>query len=215
VSLHLEFDVARQVSVGLKGGVNLAFDSKELAPKSLAFGMLTLRYNFVPSEAKVMKRHYNRRMAAMAESVAEALRKADAEKARADKAEGDLRNAIKENAELQRKLDDVQKIVTKEKKPQHTVLFDNNSSYFSEAQGAALREFARKHRGKKLSLVAEASQPGTKEYNQEISERRLERVVKALVKEGFKEKELRPSIAIGSKRGIDSARARRVTITVE
>ena len=40
----------------------------------------------------------------------------------------------------------------------------------------------------KLSLMAEASMPGTKDYNQSLSERRLQHVVDALVKEGFSRK---------------------------
>lgn len=70
-------------------------------------------------------------------------------------------------------------------------------------------------RGKKLSLVAEASTPGSNGYNQQLSERRLRRVVEALVKEGFALEDLHPTTAIGEQQGKPSAEGRRVTITVE
>ena len=95
------------------------------------------------------------------------------------------------------------------------ILFNNNSSRFTAEQGNELKAFAEQYKGMKLSLVAEASKPGTKEYNQRLSERRLERVIKALEELGFAKEDLKPSIAIGAQRGIDSAEARRVTITVE
>lgn len=216
-SLHMEFDVSRQVTIGLKGEMDFVMNRKDIAPKNLAFGLVTLRYNFVPGKAKKMKKHYDSRLATMDANVADALRRADAEKARADKAEAERQRLAQENADLQRQLNDCQQSKTNVvvEKPEHTVLFDNNSSYFTKEQAEALKAFAEQYKGKKLSLVAEASKPGSKEYNQRLSERRLERVAKALQKVGFSEEDLKPSIAIGAQRGIDSAEARRVTITVE
>ena len=97
----------------------------------------------------------------------------------------------------------------------HFVQFDHNSSYFSSSERDRLKEFARSVQGKKLSLLAEASTPGTDEYNQQISERRLERVVQALIDEGFPKENLDPQIAVGEQNGKPSAEGRRVTITVE
>ena len=116
---------------------------------------------------------------------------------------------------LQRQLRDCEQSKVVVEKPSYTVQFDHNSSYFSKEQGEALKAFAQQYAGKKLSLVAEASKPGDKGYNQALSERRLMRVIKALKEAGFAEEDLNPSIAIGAQRGIDSAEGRRVTITVE
>ena len=100
-------------------------------------------------------------------------------------------------------------------KPEYKVLFDNNDSIISSDQTESLKEFALKHSGRSLSLVAEASASGSKEHNQRLSERRLEEVIKALQGIGFTEEQLKPRIAIGSQRGIDSPEVRCVTITVE
>ena len=78
-----------------------------------------------------------------------------------------------------------------------------------------LRSFARSVKGEKLSILAEASTPGTPEYNQTISERRLKRVVKVLLKEGFAPEDLHPQTAIGSKNGKKAYEGRRVTIKVK
>ncbi len=215
-SLHMEFDVSRQVTIGLKGEMDFILNRGELAPKNLIFGLATLRYNFVPGKAKKMQKHFDSRIASMDAAVSDALRKAEAEKVRADRADAERQRLEKENAALKRSLNDCQqsKPVVVEK-PEYTILFDNNSSFFSKEQGEALKAFAEQYKGKKLSLVAEASKPGSKEYNQRLSERRLERVVKALEEVGFAADDLKPNIAIGAQRGIDSAEARRVTITVE
>ena len=77
-----------------------------------------------------------------------------------------------------------------------------------------LRSFAKSVKGQKLSILAEASTPGTAEYNQAISERRLKRVVKLLLKEGFAPEDLHPQTAIGVQNGKKTAEGRRVTITV-
>ena len=78
-----------------------------------------------------------------------------------------------------------------------------------------LRSFARSVKGEKLSILAEASTPGTPEYNQTISERRLKRVVKVLLKEGVAPEDLHPQTAIGSKNGKKAYEGRRVTIKVK
>lgn len=216
-SLHVEFDVNRQVTIGLKGEMDFVMNRKDIAPRNLAFGLVTFRYNFVPGKAKKMKKHYDGRLASMSANVADALRRADAEKARADQAELERQCLVEEKADLQRQLNDCQQsqenvVVTK---PEHTVLFDHNSFCFTKEQAEALKAFAQQYKGKKLSLIAEASLPGTKAYNQRLSERRLERVVNALQEVGFAVEDLQPRFAIGSQRGIDSAEVRRVTITVE
>lgn len=216
-SLHVEFDVSRQVTIGVKGEMDFVLNRKSIAPKSLAFGLVTLRYNFVAGKAKRMKKHYDSRLASMEADFADALRQADAERARADKAEAERQRLEQENEALQRSLNECQqsKATMVVEKLEHTILFDNNSSYFTEEQAEALKAFAEQYKGKKLSLVAEASKPGSKEYNQRLSERRLARVIKALEEFGFAAEDLHPSIAIGSQRGIDSAEARCVTITIE
>ena len=78
-----------------------------------------------------------------------------------------------------------------------------------------LRSFARSVKGEKLSILAEASTPGTPEYNQANPERRLKRVVKGLLKEGFAPEALQPQTAIGSKNGKKTYEGRRVTIKVK
>ena len=186
---------------------------KDIAPKNLIFGLATVRYNFVPSKAQQMKACYENALAGLNDEVNELRKQAQDEKARAA---AERQQWAEEKAALQRQLNDCeQRPAVVVEKPTHTVQFDHNSSYFSKEEGEALKAFAQQHAGKKLSLVAEASKPGDKGYNQALSERRLMRVIKALQEAGFAEEDLKPSIAIGAQRGIDSAEGRRVTITVE
>ncbi len=211
--LNMEFDVSRRFTLGLKGEMDWMVNRKDIAPKNLIFGLATVRYNFVPSKAQQMKACYENALAGLNDEVNELRKQAQDEKARAA---AERQQWAEEKAALQRQLNDCeQRPAVVVEKPTYTVQFDHNSSYFSKEEGEALKAFAQQHAGKKLSLVAEASKPGDKGYNQALSERRLMRVIQALQEAGFAEEALKPSIAIGAQRGIDSAEARRVTITVE
>ena len=215
LSLHMEFDVTRRLTIGVKGEMDFVMKREDIAPKNLLFGMATVRYNIVPSRAQKMQACYDASIDDLNNRVNELQKQADAAHARAEKAETDLQRLAQENAGLQRQLRDCEQSKVVVEKPTYTVQFDHNSSYFNKEQGEALKAFARQHQGKKLSLLAESSSPGSEEYNQALSERRLMRVIQALQTEGFTAEQLKPCVAIGAQRGIDSAEARRVTITVE
>ena len=215
LSLHMEFDVTRRLTIGVKGEMDFVMKREDIAPKNLLFGMATVRYNIVPSRAQKMQAYYDASIDDLNNRVNELQKQADAAHARAEKAETDLQRLAQENAGLQRQLSDCEQSKVVVEKPTYTVQFDHNSSYFNKEQGEALKVFARQHQGKKLSLLAESSSPGSEEYNQALSERRLMRVIQALQAEGFTTEQLKPCVAIGAQRGIDSAEARRVTITVE
>lgn len=217
-SLHIEADVSRRFTIGLKGEMDWLLNRKDIAPKNLIFALATVRYNFVPSRARVQRACYEGAIATLNDRVNALQREASEAKADADKAENARRQAEQQNADLQRRLQDCENskpTVATAVQPSHFVQFDHNSSYMSRAEADRLKAFAQSVRGKKLALVAEASTPGTEGYNQTLSERRLQRVVEALVKEGFALEDLHPTTAIGEQNGKPSAEGRRVTITIE
>ena len=217
-SLHIEADVSRQLSIGLKGEIDWLMNRKAIAPKNYAFALVTLRYNFVASRAKVQRTRYEGEIATLGDRLNVLQRKAAEAKELADKAENARRQAEQKNADLQHRLQDCETAkpaVTAAVQPSHFVQFDHNSSFISRAEADRLKAFAQSVRGKKLSLLAEASTPGSDDYNVQLSERRLRRVVEALVKEGFSPEDLHPTTAIGEQNGKPSAEGRRVTITVE
>jgi len=214
-SLHIEADVSRRFTIGLKGEMDWLLNRKDIAPKNLVFALATVRYNFVPSRARVQRACYEGAIATLGDRVNALQREASEAKAQADKAENARRQAEQQNADLQRRLQDCEnsKPTAAADQASHFVQFDHNSSYMSRAEADRLKAFARSVRGKKLSLVAEASTSGSNGYNQQLSERRLTRVVEALVKEGFSPEDLHPTTAIGEQKGKPSAEGRRVTIT--
>lgn len=215
-SLHIEADVNRQFTVGLKGETDWLFNRKNIAPKNLIFALATVRYNFVPSRAKVMKQYYDGEIAMLNDRVNALQQEAGQAKANA---EADRARLRQENADLRRRLSDCEgskhEAEAAVSEPSHVVQFDHNSSYMSRAEADRLRAFAQSVKGHKLALVAEASTPGSDGYNRSLSERHLRRVVEALVKEGFAPDDLRPTTAIGEQNGKPAAEGRRVTITVE
>ena len=219
-SLHVEADLGRRLTVGLKGEADWLLNRGDIAPKGYAFALVTLRYNLVPSRAKVQRAYYEGEISALGGRL-DALRlEADRSRARADEAGEALRLAETRNADLQGLLSDCEECRARAEAeasaapPSHYVQFDHNSSHVGGAEAERLRAFARSVRGERLSLVAEASTPGGEDYNVRLSERRLRRVVEILVGEGLSAGDLRPATAIGARNGKPSAEGRRVTITV-
>ena len=215
-TLHIEADVSRQFTLGLKGEMDWLLNRQEVAPKHLIYAMATVRYNFVQSRSRKLRNYYDGELAALNDRTNNLRQEADAEKARADRESALRQKAEQQNADLQRQLDDCQKskktvVATQE----HFVQFAHNSSYMSREEMDRLRSFARSVKGKKLTVVAEASTPGTSDYNQLLSERRMKRVVDVLIKEGFAPQDIQPQVAIGSKEGKKAAEGRRVTIKVK
>lgn len=215
-TLHIEADVSRQFTLGLKGEMDWLLNRQEVAPKNLIYALATVRYNFVKSRASKLREFYGEEIAALNDRANSLRQEAEAEKARADSEAALRQQAEQHNSDLQRQLDDCQqgkKVVAEA--PEHYVQFANNSSYMSREETDRLRSFARSMKDEKLAILAEASTPGTPEYNQAISERRLKRVVKVLLKEGFAPEDLHPQTAIGAKNGKNNYEGRRVTITVK
>ena len=221
-SLHVEADLCRRLTVGLKGEMDWLLNRGDIAPKGYAFALVTLRYNLVPSRARVQRAYYEGEISALGGRL-DALRlEADRSRARADEAEEALRLAETRNADLQGLLSDCEECRARAEAEaeasaapaSHFVQFDHNSSHVGGAEADRLRAFARSVRGERLALVAEASTPGGEDYNVRLSERRLRRVVEILVGEGLSAGDLRPATAIGARNGKPSAEGRRVTITV-
>lgn len=215
-TLHIEADVSRQFTLGLKGEVDWLLNRKEVAPKNLIYALATVRYNFVRSRASKEREFYNEEIAALNDRTNAMRQEAETAMARADREAALRQQAEQQNSDLQRQLNDCRnnKRAVAEA-PEHYVQFAHNSSYMSREETDRLRSFARSMKGEKLAILAEASTPGTPEYNQTISERRLERVVKVLLKEGFAPEDLHPQTAIGAQNGKKNFEGRRVTIKVK
>ena len=221
-SLHVEADLGRRLTVGVKGEMDWLLNRGDIAPKGYAFALVTLRYNLVPSRARVQRAYYEGEISALGGRL-ESLRLESARSsARAAEAEEALRLAETQNADLRGRLSDCEERMARAEAeaeasaapPSHFVQFGHGSSSVEGSEAERLRAFARGVRGERLSLVAEASTPGGEEYNVRLSERRLRRVVEILVSEGLSAGDLRPATAIGARNGKDSAEGRRVTITV-
>ena len=215
-TLHIEADVSRQFTLGLKGEVDWLLNRKEVAPKNLIYALATVRYNFVRSRASKEREFYSEEIATLNDRTNAMRQEAETAMARADREAALRQQAEQQNSDLQRQLNDCRnskRAVTEA--PEHYVQFAHNSSYMSREETDRLRSFARSMKGEKLAILAEASTPGTPEYNQTISERRLERVVKVLLKEGFAPEDLHPQTAIGAQNGKKNFEGRRVTIKVK
>lgn len=216
-SLHVEVDLSNQLTVGLKGEMDWLLARKSLAPKQLAFALATVRYNFSIGKAKVLSQHYGEEISVLNDKISMLRQQVEAEQAHSQQAEAEMDRIKQEKDELQKKLDDcsASKSTMSAETLMHLVQFDHNSSYISEGEQMRLIAFAQMAKGRKLSLVAEASTPGAESYNRSLSERRMQRVVDILIAQGFAQEDLTPQEAIGEDNGIATAEGRRVTITVK
>lgn len=217
-SLNVEADLCRNVTLGLKGEMDWLLNREDIAPKNLIYGLVTLRYNFVPSRAKALTKYYDGQVSMLNDRVNTLMADVESANSRLQDAEAAKARLESENADLQRRLNDCEEEKARaavQELPSHYVQFGHDKSAVTKEEAEKLRAFAQTVQGRPLKLVAEASTPGTKQYNQKLSERRLSRVMKILKKEGFLHKNLYWSIAIGADNGKPSAEGRRVTITVQ
>ena len=213
-SLHFEADVSRRFTIGLKGEMDWLFNRKDIAPKNLVFALAALRYNFVPSRAQVLRAFYEGEIASLNERVNTLRDERGAAEARASREDAAKSKALREKADLERRLADCERRPQPESSLTYLVLFDHDKADMSREEVRKLRVFARSVKGRKLSLTAEASTPGDDAYNQRLSERRLQRVVMVLKSEGIATADIDPQTAIGSRNGIATADGRRVTVRV-
>lgn len=211
-ALHVEADVTRQLTLGIKGEVDWLFNRQLVAPRNLIFALASVRYNFVQSKAAKMREHHLAEVRMLNDRLNSLRHDAEAEKMHA---EATIQRLQQDNAVLQQQLSDCKNAnEPSDCRGQHVhfVQFDHNSSDLNPQEADRLTLFAQTAKGKKLSIMAEASTPGSEHYNQILSERRLQRVVNALIEEGFNQTDLFPQLAIGEQRGKPDAEGRRVTI---
>jgi OmpA family. len=214
--LSIEADLCRQLTVGVKGEADFLLNRGDIAPKNLIFALATVRFNIGAGKRAPVVKDYSSEVESLTNRVNALLKEAEQENARAHKAEKENKKLNEENANLKNRLNDCEESKAKmADKETYVVPFDNGSAVVSKAEREKLSLFAQSVRGKQLSIMAEASTPGTKDGNQRLSERRLESVIKILLEEGLKKENLKPRLAIGAQNGISTPDGRKVTITVE
>lgn len=211
-SLHVEAELTPEFALGLKGEMDWVINPEFASPKHLVFALATVRYTLATSKARLVERYYRSELESLNGKMNALRQECLAEQARAQEAAD---KAKREYADLDRRLRDCLESLPPPPPAFHVVLFAHDRALMSHQEAEALKAFAQVAKGRKLSLLAEASTPGTEEYNQALSERRLKTVVKALIAAGFDEADLDPRVAIGSQAGISTSEGRRVTITVQ
>ena len=100
-SLHVEADLGRRLTVGLKGEADWLLNRGDIAPRRYAFALVTLRYNLVPSRARVQRAYYEGEISALGGRLESLRLEAARSSARAAEAEEALRLAETRNADLQ------------------------------------------------------------------------------------------------------------------
>lgn len=195
-SLHIEADVSRQFTLGLKGEMDWLLNRKNITPENFIFALATVRYNFVRSEAHALRGYYEAELSALNDRLNALQQTAhDAEELAAREARA-CAEAERICADLKRRLADCTEAEAGLGVPAHFVQFEHDRYQMSRVELERLKAFARSAQGHQIDLLAEASTPGATDYNQQLSLRRLKQVVQVLIEEGFAAEDLNPQIAI-------------------
>ena len=217
LSLSAEWDVTPRWTLGVYAEGKYLPLNKDLTPKFMAMAGAKVAYNFVGKKKKTNKQLYYEALA-QADALRECCNESQAAKAK-------LEAANKKAAELQNKLDDANKRnADQQNQPKaindqngHVVYFPLNNSNISEQEQLRLDQYIAqvKQNGKKLTVVGEASSDGNTDYNQNLSQSRLNTVLNYLKSKGIDNAHIGSTKAIGASQSEAKSLFRRVVITEE
>lgn len=216
LSLSLEFDVLRQLTVGVIGQYKCLPTKAEFTPKGIYSAGVVVRYNFVKSKNKLRRNQvadlYSRLDAARVDCADEkdALQRQSVQQAQ------QLRGQVDE---LKRQLGEASRLAGKKKEEASAVIyFENNSYELSAEDDEKLRTLAGQLKAdseKKIMLIGSANAVGSKSLNRKLSSRRVEAVKQILLDQGVDEARFKTQVSLGDSGMTTSPDCRRVIVVTQ
>ena len=215
-SLSLEFDVQRQLTLGLIGQFKYLPMNKDYSPKGIYSAGIVIRYNFVKSKSKLQQKQIldlyyqlkssnddcNDKVLAAQREAADKVKQLENEN---DNLKQELASARTNND----KLSDIQNTI---------VYFDNCAWNLSEDNQGRLDKIVRvlkKNPETKVTLIGSANATGKSKYNQKFSDNRVETVKQYLQQQGISDSQFAPDVSLGEKGMTRSVDCRRVIVVVQ
>ncbi len=215
LSLSLEFDISRQLTVGAIAQYKYLPIKKDLTPKGIYSAGVVIRYNFVKSKSKLQQNQirdlYSRIEAGRVNCAGEqaAIRnKADEKEARMAKQIAEQKLLLDERSNTIAKLER-ENIGT-------AVYFENNSTELSEDGKKGLSRLAEQLKDdQRITVIGSANTTGYTKHNQKLSDNRCEVVMKYLLDKGVKKEQFKLSLSLGDRGMTIEPDCRRVVIIVQ
>lgn len=177
LSLSLEFDIQRQLTLGVIGQYKCIPTKSDFSPKGIYSAGVVIRYNFVKSKSKLQRKQ-----------IADLYSELDASQVDCASAKATLQRQSREEMErLKKEADELKRQIesinsTAAGKGEETsaiIYFENDSWELSSKGGEQLQVLAEKlktHPEKKIMLISSANTVGHENRNKKLSSNRLNTV---------------------------------------
>lgn len=211
LSLSLEFDVARQLTIGAIGQYKYVPTKADFSPKGIYSAGIVVRYNFVKSKSQLQSKQ-----------IADLYSRLDAYSANCANEKANLqRQAAEEAARLKGEADNWKRqaeacqAAGKVRNTNTVVYFENNSWELSVEGNEQLKQLAGQLTAdyqKKIMLVGSASAVGHAGGNQKLSDHRVDAVKQFLLGQGVNEAQIESEVSLGDRGMTDASGCRRVIV---
>lgn len=215
LSLSLEFDVMRQLTLGVIGQYKYVPTKADFSPKGIYSAGIVVRYNFVKSKSKLQRKQITDLYRQLDNSQADCA----SEKAALQRqSENEVERLKKEKDELKRQMEEMRNTPANQKEASTVIYFDNNSSELSEESRKKLNLLVpglKADTEKKIMLISSANTVGYKKRNKKLSDNRLDTVKQYLISQGIDTTQFRTEVSLGDSGMTSSSDCRRVIVVVQ
>ena len=216
LSLSLEFDIQRQLTLGVIGQYKCIPTKSNFSPKGIYSAGDVILYNFVKSKSKLQRKQ-----------IADLYSELDASQVDCASAKATLQRQSREEMErLKKEADELKRQIesinsTAAGKGEETsaiIYFENDSWELSSKGGEQLQVLAEKlktHPEKKIMLISSANTVGHENRNKKLSSNRLNTVKQFLLSQGVSDTQFKTEVSLGDYGMTTSSDCRRVIVITQ
>lgn len=216
LSLSLEFDVQRQLTVGIIGQYKYIPTKADFSPKGIYSAGIVVRYNFVKSKSKLQQKQ----IAYLYSQIENGRTDCANEMAGFQHQAKEKTERLKREADdLKRQIEEMSKVATgKEGEASAVIYFDNNACELSAEANEQLQQLAKQLKAnpeKNILLIGSANTVGHTQGNQKLSDNRLNTVKQFLLEQGISDARFKSEISLGDHGMTHSSDCRRVIVVTQ
>ena len=211
LSLSLEFDIQRQLTLGVIGQYKCIPTKSDFSPKGIYSAGVVIRYNFVKSKSKLQRKQ-----------IADLYSQVDCASAKATlqrQSREEMERLKKEADELKRQIESINSTAAgKGEETSAIIYFENDSWELSSKGGEQLQVLAEKlktHPEKKIMLISSANTVGHENRNKKLSSNRLNTVKQFLLSQGVSDTQFKTEVSLGDYGMTTSSDCRRVIVITQ
>ena len=214
LSLSLEFDIQRQLTLGVIGQYKCIPTKSDFSPKGIYSAGVVIRYNFVKSklQRKQIADLYSELDASQVDC-------ASAKATLQRQSREEMERLKKEADELKRQIESINSTAAgKGEETSAIIYFENDSWELSSKGGEQLQVLAEKlktHPEKKIMLISSANTVGHENRNKKLSSNRLNTVKQFLLSQGVSDTQFKTEVSLGDYGMTTSSDCRRVIVITQ